>query len=65
MLGTIGFVVKIVKDKHEVLNNLLQCFNAPACSIFIELFASSSGDKLTPNGSSMRSLITSFQCLAS
>jgi hypothetical protein len=37
MLRITSFIVKIVKDKHEVLNIFLQCLNAPTFSIFIEL----------------------------
>ncbi len=64
-LGTTGSIVKIVKDEHEVLDTLPQCLDALASSVFIELFDSSSSDDLTFDGSSMRSLIVSSQCLAS
>ncbi len=47
---TTGSIVKIVKDKHEVLNTILQCSNALAISISIELFDSSSNDNFTPGG---------------
>jgi hypothetical protein len=59
MPGTIGSIVKIVKDDHEVLDTLPQCSNVPSSSIFIELYDSSLGDDSTSDGSSMRSLIAS------
>jgi hypothetical protein len=37
MLRTIGFVVKIMKEEHKVFDIFLQCSNAPAFSVFIEL----------------------------
>jgi hypothetical protein len=65
MLGTIGSIVKIVKDEHEVLDTFPQCLDAPTSFVFIELFDSASSDDLTLDGSSMTSLIVSPQCLAS
>ncbi len=54
-----------MKYKHEVLDILLQCSNILAFIVFIELYDSSLGVDLTLGGSSMRSLIISFQCVAS
>jgi hypothetical protein len=64
MLGTTCSVVKIVKDKHKALDSLPQCLDTLASSIFIELFDSSLGDDLTPNGSSLKSPKANFQCIA-
>jgi hypothetical protein len=55
-LGTIGYVVKIVKDKHKVLNIFPQCSDALASFVIIELSYSSSNDDLKPL-SSIKSLI--------
>jgi hypothetical protein len=59
----VGFVVKIVKDEHEVFDTLLQFSYAFASSVFIELSNSSLNDDLTLNGSLMRSSIMSSQYL--
>jgi hypothetical protein len=48
MARTTSFVVKIVKEEFEVDNTFLQCSNALASSIFIELFDSSLGEDFTP-----------------
>lgn len=58
MLGTMGSIVKIMKDEHEVLDIV-------APFIFIELFGFSSSDDLTLGGSLMKSLIANSQFLAS
>ncbi len=65
MPKSIGYVVKIVKDEHEVIDILLQCLDIFAFFVFIELCDSSSCDDLAPCGFSMKSLIVSSQCLAS
>jgi hypothetical protein len=46
--GTACSVVKIVKQKFEVDNIFLQCFDVLASFVFIELFNSSSSEDLTP-----------------
>jgi hypothetical protein len=56
MSGTVGSIVKIVKDEHEVLDIV-------ARFIFIEMFDSSSSDDLTLGGSLMKSPIASSQFL--
>ncbi len=43
-IGTVGFVVRTIKQKLEVDDILLQSFVALALSIFIELFDSSSSE---------------------
>jgi hypothetical protein len=63
MPGTTHSIVKIVKDKHEILNTLPQCLDIHASFIFIELTNSSSSDNLTLDGTSMKSLITNFNVL--
>jgi hypothetical protein len=45
---TIGFIIKIVNEEHEVLDTLPQYSDIFASSIFIELFHFSLGDNLTP-----------------
>ncbi len=47
-IGTVGFVVRTIKQKLEVDDILLQSFVVLALSIFIELFDSSSSEDLTP-----------------
>ncbi len=56
----VGFVVKIVKEEHEVPKILLQCLNFFTSFFFIELSDSSSSDDLTPLPFSIKSLITIF-----
>jgi hypothetical protein len=48
MIGIASSMVKIVKQELEVDDILLQCSNAFASSIFIELFDFSVGEDLTP-----------------
>jgi hypothetical protein len=50
------FVIKIVKQKHEVNDNRLLSSIKPSSFIFIELSDYSSGDNLTPHFSSTISL---------
>jgi hypothetical protein len=64
-LGTIGYVVKIVKDKYEVSNILLPCSDALASFVVIELSYSFSSDDLTPLPSLIKSPIVIFQSNAS
>jgi hypothetical protein len=63
--GITGYVVKIMKDEHKVLDIILQCLDDIAYFVFIELSYSSSSDDLTHGGSSMKLPILNFQCLAS
>ncbi len=55
MLGITSFVVKIVKQKTNVSHIFLQCSNALAFFVFIELCNSSLGDDFTPLPSSTKS----------
>jgi hypothetical protein len=48
LAGTIGFVVKIVKQELKVDDTFFQCFDALVFSIFIELFNSFATEDLTP-----------------
>jgi hypothetical protein len=57
---TKGYVVKIVKNEHKVLNIFFPCSNALASFIFIELSDFSLGEDLTSDGSLMRSLKCHF-----
>jgi hypothetical protein len=63
MPRTISYVVKIVKDEHELFNIIPHCLDTLAFSIFIELSYSSVGDDLTFNGFFMKSPITISQCI--
>jgi hypothetical protein len=58
-------IVKIVKDKHKVMDILPQCLDTLASFVVIELFDSSSGDNLTPLLSLFKSPIAIFQSIAS
>jgi len=64
-LGTIGYVVKIVKDEYEVSNILPQCSDVLASFVVIELSYSSSSDDLTPLPSFIKSPIVISQSNAS
>jgi hypothetical protein len=64
-LGTIGYVVKIVKDKYEVSNILLPCSDALASFVVVELSYSFLSDDLTPLPSLIKSPIVIFQSNAS
>jgi len=64
-LGTIGYVVKIVKDEYEVSNILPPCLDALTSFVVIELFYSSSSDDLTPLPSLIKSSIVISQSNAS
>jgi hypothetical protein len=57
MLGTIGFVVNIVKDKHKVPDILPQCSDVLIFFVFIKLCNFSLDDDLTPLPSLIKSLI--------
>jgi hypothetical protein len=65
MPKTVGSIVKIVKNKHEVVNILPQCLDAHVSFVFIELSNLTSSDDLTFGGSLMRLPIASSQCFAS
>jgi len=64
-LGTISYVVKIVKDKYEVSNILLPCSDALASFVVVELSYSFLSDDLTPLPSLIKSPIVIFQSNAS
>jgi len=49
LIGTVGYVVKIVKQEHEINDTQLLSSIKPCSFDFIELFDSSLGDDLTPH----------------
>jgi hypothetical protein len=61
MLRITSSVVKIVKQETNVNHIFLQCLNALAFFVFIELFNSSSSDDFTPFPSSTKSPKTILQ----
>jgi hypothetical protein len=49
IIGVVGSIIKIsVKQELKVDDTFLQCFDARASFVFIELFNSSLGEDLTP-----------------
>jgi hypothetical protein len=61
---TTGFMVKIMKQKLEVDNTLLQCSNVIMSYVFIELSDSLACEDLTPPPSSMKLLKHIFKSKA-
>ncbi len=65
MLRTISYMVKIVKQEHEINDIQLLFLDKPSSYVFIELFDFSSGNDLIPHSSSTISpnLISQFGSL--
>ncbi len=52
MAGTVGFMVKIMKQELQVDDTFLQCYDVLAFFVFIELYDFSLNEDLTPLPSS-------------